>query len=163
MLCLLFRSWGTRIINKVQIPFISIRFPPHMYLNLIWRSPNISFYSVRLHNDCDWVIVALHKMSHFSAISWQEKVKFDEMIMMSAPSFPIVDWFEKEQILVDTDRDNVSNWSDMFTRRLLFQWASSMKIQLSVLVRNFSAISWREQVNFQWNDDEVLFVLDQHA
>jgi hypothetical protein len=30
-------------------------------------------------------------MSHFSAISWQEKVKFDEMIMMSAPSFPVVD------------------------------------------------------------------------
>jgi hypothetical protein len=28
---------------------------------------------------------------HFSAISWQEKVKFDEMIMMSAPSFPVVD------------------------------------------------------------------------
>ena len=28
---------------------------------------------------------------------------------------------------------------------------------------NFSAISWWEQVNIQWNDDEVRFVLDQHA
>jgi cupin superfamily acireductone dioxygenase involved in methionine salvage len=27
----------------------------------------------------------------------------------------------------------------------------------------FSCISWREQVNFQWNDDEVRFVLAQHA
>ena len=27
----------------------------------------------------------------------------------------------------------------------------------------FLAISWREQVNFQWDDDEILFVLDQHA
>jgi hypothetical protein len=27
----------------------------------------------------------------------------------------------------------------------------------------FSAISSREQVNFQWDDDEVRFVLDQHA
>jgi hypothetical protein len=27
----------------------------------------------------------------------------------------------------------------------------------------FSAISWREQVIFQWDDDEVRFVLDQHA
>ena len=28
---------------------------------------------------------------------------------------------------------------------------------------NFSAISWWEQVNFQWNDDdEIHFVLDQH-
>jgi len=28
---------------------------------------------------------------------------------------------------------------------------------------NLSAISWREQVNFQWDYDEVLFVLEQHA
>jgi hypothetical protein len=27
----------------------------------------------------------------------------------------------------------------------------------------FSAISWQEQPNFQWDDDEVPFVLDQHA
>jgi hypothetical protein len=27
----------------------------------------------------------------------------------------------------------------------------------------FSAISWREQVNFQWDADEVRFVLDQHS
>jgi hypothetical protein len=26
---------------------------------------------------------------------------------------------------------------------------------------NSSAVSWREQVNFQWDDDEVCFVLDQ--
>jgi hypothetical protein len=24
-------------------------------------------------------------------------------------------------------------------------------------------VSWREQINFQWDDDEVRFVLDQHA
>ena len=30
-------------------------------------------------------------------------------------------------------------------------------------VSNFSAISWQEQVNFQWDDDEVRFVLDQDA
>ena len=29
---------------------------------------------------------------------------------------------------------------------------------------NFTAISWREQINFQWDDvDDVHFVLDQHA
>jgi hypothetical protein len=27
----------------------------------------------------------------------------------------------------------------------------------------FSAISWQEQVNFQWDDDDFYFVLDQHA
>ena len=30
-------------------------------------------------------------------------------------------------------------------------------------VSNFSAISWQEQVNFQSDDDEVRFVLDQDA
>ena len=28
---------------------------------------------------------------------------------------------------------------------------------------NFSVISWQEQVNFQWDDKEIHFVLDQHA
>ena len=32
-----------------------------------------------------------------------------------------------------------------------------------VVYGNFSAISRREQVNFQWDEDEVRFVLDQHA
>jgi hypothetical protein len=29
--------------------------------------------------------------------------------------------------------------------------------------QQFSAISWREHVNFQLDDDEVRFILDQHA
>jgi hypothetical protein len=28
---------------------------------------------------------------------------------------------------------------------------------------SYICISWREQVNFQWDDDEVRFVLEQHA
>ena len=32
------------------------------------------------------------------------------------------------------NKNNVSEWSDMSTQRLLFQWASTIKIQLSVLV-----------------------------
>jgi len=39
------------------------------------------------------------------------------------------------------------------------EWANVVEHQLS----NFSAISWREQANFQWDDEEVHFVLDQHA
>jgi len=30
-------------------------------------------------------------------------------------------------------------------------------------VNNFSAISWQEQFTFQGDDDDVSFVLDQHA
>ena len=39
------------------------------------------------------------------------------------------DWFARKQY-------NVSEWSDMSTCGLLFQWASTIKIQLSVLVKN---------------------------
>jgi hypothetical protein len=31
-------------------------------------------------------------------------------------------------------QENVSEWGGMFIRGLLFQWASTIKIQLSVLV-----------------------------
>ena len=30
-------------------------------------------------------------------------------------------------------------------------------------MRNFAALSSWEQVNFQWDDNDVKFVLDQHA
>ena len=39
------------------------------------------------------------------------------------------DWLSRNQ-------NNVSEWSDMFTHRLLFQWASTIQIQLSVFVYN---------------------------
>jgi hypothetical protein len=32
------------------------------------------------------------------------------------------------------NRDNVSEWGDMSTRGLLFQWASTIKIQLRMLL-----------------------------
>jgi hypothetical protein len=37
------------------------------------------------------------------------------------------DWLARNQ-------NNVSEWSDMSTRGLLFQWASTIQIQLGVLV-----------------------------
>jgi hypothetical protein len=39
----------------------------------------------------------------------------------------------------------------------------SKKIVIWCQLSNFSAISWWEQVNFQWNDYDICFVLDQHA
>jgi hypothetical protein len=41
----------------------------------------------------------------------------------------------------------------------LSEWVIVAQHQLS----NFSPILWREQVNFQWDDNEVRFALDQHA
>ena len=40
----------------------------------------------------------------------------------------------KKQTLIGTDQDNVSDWGEMSIHRLLFQWASTIKIQLSVLL-----------------------------
>ena len=43
---------------------------------------------------------------------------------------------------------------------------SNWELQVSewlFIIANFSAISRREQVHIQWNDDDVRFVLDQHA
>ena len=37
------------------------------------------------------------------------------------------------------------------------EWVSDFCLMQT---QKISSISWREQVNFQWNDDEVRFVLD---
>ena len=45
--------------------------------------------------------------------------------------------------------------------RITYEWMSECCLMPT---HNCSAISWWEQVNFQWdNDGEVSFVLDQHA
>jgi hypothetical protein len=46
-----------------------------------------------------------------------------------------------------------TNWT-------FFIWASEWLL-LSTNSAILSAISWREQVNFQWNNNEVRFVIDQ--
>ena len=45
-------------------------------------------------------------------------------------------WRSKSKDWLTRNQNNVSLWSDMSIHRLLFQWASTMKIQLSVLVYN---------------------------
>jgi hypothetical protein len=44
-----------------------------------------------------------------------------------------------------------------------FDWLGEWVIVVYCQFSNSSAILWREQVNYQWYDDEVRFVLDQHA
>jgi hypothetical protein len=43
------------------------------------------------------------------------------------------------------------------------EWVSEWVIVVKRQLSNFSAISWWEQVNFQRDDDEFRFVLDQYA
>ena len=48
-------------------------------------------------------------------------------------------------------RKKLKHFDVYHTHILLSEWVSDC------------CISWREQVNFQWDDDEVRFVLDQQA
>jgi hypothetical protein len=40
----------------------------------------------------------------------------------------------KSKVWLTRNQNNVSEWSDMSTHGLLFQWAGTIKIQLSMLV-----------------------------
>ena len=46
------------------------------------------------------------------------------------------------------------------TSSCLNKWVSDCCLSPT---QQFSAISWQEPVIFQWDDDKVRFVLDQHA
>ena len=48
---------------------------------------------------------------------------------------------------------------DTIAKSRVSEWVIAVLHQFS----NFSAISWREQVSFQWYDVHVHFVLGQHA
>ena len=52
----------------------------------------------------------------------------------------------------------ISSKMAIFPLKCNEEWVSEW-----LLFNSNSAISWLEQVNFQWDDDEVHFVSDQHA
>ena len=63
-------------------------------------------------------------------------------------------------------------WSERLLYNAIWTFFRNIVARTSEWVRDcsltpiqqfFLAISWREQVNLQWDDDEVRFVLDQHA
>ena len=64
------------------------------------------------------------------------------------------DWFSQYQ-------DNVSEWGDMFIRELSFQWASTIKIQLSVLVQykaDLIIISLKISLFLPWYSYKICWV-----
>jgi hypothetical protein len=46
---------------------------------------------------------------------------------------------------------------------ILFSDVSECVIVVQCQVSNISVKSWREQISFRWNDDDVCFVLKKHA
>jgi hypothetical protein len=55
--------------------------------------------------------------------------------------------------------ERVNEWLLFYMLINASKWVIADKHKLS----NVSAISWREQFYIQWNDDDVRFVLHQHA
>ena len=80
-----------------------------------------------------------------------------DMSIKIALSLSTVYYIKLKATLYRKKTSFVTAWNIM--NRCVNEWVIVVKPQFS----NFSAISWREQVNFQWDDDEVRFVLDQHA
>ena len=66
----------------------------------------------------------------------------------------------KEKI-IDTDSD-IEN-ANRKLAVLLLRKGNYQYCEWVLFNPNFSVISWREQVSFQWDDDEVHFAQDQHA
>ena len=54
-------------------------------------------------------------------------------------------------------------WQTIYITSFVSEWVSEWVIVVYRQFSNLSAISWGEQVNIQWDDDEVRFVLDQQA
>jgi hypothetical protein len=121
------------------------------------------------------------QISNYSAISWREQVNFqrdDEKF-----AFYMVDQLQFKLTPGQTLFD-ISKGSD---RYVLYKVGPVISVSVSMYevwflvfnatfnnisailwvsqISNYSAISWREQVNFQRDDDEVCFVLvlDQHG
>ena len=76
-------------------------------------------------------------------------------------------WFSLSTLVSSTNKTDCHNITEILMKVALktitlnkgeFQWV--IEHQLS----NFATISWWEQVNFQWDDDDkVCFILDQQA
>jgi hypothetical protein len=68
-----------------------------------------------------------------------------------------------KMILISLHHKNVRTTSDgksshcLWQGDLIIEWVTDCCLMPT---QQFSSISWWEEVNFQWNDDEVCFVLD---
>ena len=85
-----------------------------------------------LHNHIDGVmVIMLASSSGFMPRSGQTE---DYKIGICCFSAKHTVLRRKTKNWLARNQDNVSEWGEMSVRGLLFQWASTMKIQLSVLV-----------------------------
>jgi ABC-type proline/glycine betaine transport system substrate-binding protein len=83
----------------------------------------LEWLSEWLLSNANWAIVQLYH--------GENKLIFNKMMMKSAAKQATLQRKSKDWLA--WNQDNVSEWGEMSIRGLLFQWASIIKIQLSVL------------------------------
>ena len=93
---------------------------------------------------------------HFIVLVGKLNIFFHEKLGMKLKSHRN-GWWRSWRILLQQPSRVVSEWRN--SRSMLSEWVIVVHANSAIL----SAISSREQVNFQWDDDEARFVLDQHA
>jgi hypothetical protein len=74
--------------------------------------------------------------------------------------------YQKKKTGCQTNRWRIDNTMTKWKARIEpnnYYLTTSERVLLNANSAIFSAIFWREQVNLQWADDKVRFVLDQHA
>ena len=125
--------------NKIISANVNFTFKISLILDFL----NFSRAS-NVHNSwvSEWVIVVKHQCSNFAAISMQEQINFqwddDEVPFVLDQQHAALRRKSQDWLAPNQNNVSVSEWGDMSIRRLLFQWASTIK--------RIQPNSWRDYI-----------------
>ena len=141
--CIFFENhWHLCFFTAMLITYIKGETPAQFYLergSAMTRATFVSFW-MKLLSFIDWCYYYT-QVSYtgsweslvFYLIVWSGQTK-DYTFGMCCFSARHAALRRKSKDCLARNRNNVSEWSNISTRRLLFQWASTINIQLSVLI-----------------------------
>jgi hypothetical protein len=166
--CVLFIYW---FFVYHQLLVLCSKFP-------VWKNIARKFKKMLISNalTCDKELLQSYSLVTKSPLQYKDKlVNMFCIVPINFYSFKLLEcprWSSYIQILNNTiykipsnDNTCIILVKQMFSSKiftyLLREWVSDCCLMPTQ--QFFSAISWQEQVNFQWDDDDICFVLDQHA
>jgi hypothetical protein len=105
---------------------------------------SVLFWAIFLANNIVSVLVS-RGVDHGSEPWWGQTKDYESGIHCISAKHVALKRKSKDWLALN--QDNVSEWGDMSIRRLLFQWASTIKIQLSLLVYKVDLIIISLKIN----------------
>jgi hypothetical protein len=120
-----------------------------LWLDIFWLDPTgaRTYRSQDVHANqytTDAVQTLYYKVCHWLPASFG--LRHNQNILLVFVASPHTALISKSRHWLDRNKNNVSKWSSMFTRRMLFQWVSiTEKNQLSVML-----YEWMIAVNTKW-------------